>query len=157
MISITAGWSDAGAAFREAAASIIVGCMKTPRFSADGFDRSTFAPFELQDCRTTEWADVRLTFDAWDALHALAGGESLDDYYLNGYGVEGLVKGAMVDAGIDLDDERIHENSEGGACNLHFTDLDLAIRAAEAAAAMMTSVEHLRAAVTRARAHGFED
>jgi len=131
--------------------------MTEPTFDAKGFDRTTFAPFELHDCRSTQWNDVRLTFHDWDAVHALAGGESLEGYYLNGYGVEGLVKAAMLGAGVDPERDDIHGNSEGDTCNLHFQDLETAVKAAGAARAMMASKEALLAAVAVAREHGFED
>lgn len=126
-------------------------------FDEKGYDRTTYAPFVLRDCRTTKWKDVRLMFDRWDHLQALAGGESLDGFYLNGYGVEGLVKAAMVDADIDVDDDGIHCNSEADTCNVHFKDFAVAVRAARAAAALFKTKATLVKAVACAREHGFED
>lgn len=131
--------------------------MREPTFDSKGFDRSTFAPFVLHDCRATQWKDIRLTFDDWGLIHKLAGGESLDGYYLNGYGVEGLVKAAMSEAGIDPDADGIHCNSEGDTCNVHFTDLLTAAKAASAAASALTSREALAKMLTVAREKGFED
>ena len=111
----------------------------------------------LQDCRATEWKDVRLTFDQWDLVHQLAGGESLDDYYLNGYGVEGLAMAMMSSAGMDVESDTIHNNSEGDTCNIHFTQLETAVTAAAAAAGLMTRREKLAAAVALACELGFED
>src|SRR5262245_36326515 len=87
------------------------GPMRQPNFDQKGYDRTTFAPFVLRDCRSTQWSDVRLTFSNWDFMAKLAGGDSLDGYHLNGYGVEGLVKAAMHAAGVNLDDEGIQYNS----------------------------------------------
>lgn len=128
-----------------------------PAFDARGFDRTTFAPFVLHDCRSTQWADVRLTCDDWAAVHAVAGGESPDGYYLNGYGLEGLVKAAMLGAGLDPEAEGVHGNSEGDTCNLHFKDLEAAVGAATAAAEMLASRAALAGAVAVARERGFED
>lgn len=126
-------------------------------FDAKGFDRTTYAPFVLHDCRHTQWKDVRLTFDNWEHIDELIGENELDGYYLNGYGVEGIVRAAMVDADIDVDDDRIHCNSEGDACNLHFKELALAEAAAIAAAAAFKTKKALAKAIACAREHGFED
>ncbi len=126
-------------------------------FDAHGYDGATFAPFVLHDCRSTQWADVRLTCDDWAAVHAVAGGESPDGYYLNGYGLEGLVRAAMLGAGLDPEAEGVHGNSEGDTCNLHFKDLEVAVRAATAAARMLASRAALLDAVAVARERGFED
>src|SRR4051812_14011954 len=129
--------------------------MLQPTFDAEGYDRTTFSPFVLHDCRTTKWNDVRLAFDDWDLAAKLAGGDSLDGYYLNGYGMEGLVKAAMFSAGIDLENEAIDCNSEGDTCNVHFKTLATALKAAEAAAKMLASRDTLLAAVAVAREQGF--
>jgi hypothetical protein len=131
--------------------------MTTPSFDEKGYDRTTFAPFALQDSRATKWKDLRLTFDDWGAITELAGDESVDGYYLNGYGVEGLVKGAMVAAGIDVESDAIDWNSVGDTCNIHFKDYDTALSAAAAAHKMLASREALVAAVAAAREGGFED
>lgn len=128
-----------------------------PNFDAKGFDRSTFAPFKLHDCRATEWADVRLSFDDWGWLHELVGADSIDGYYLNGYGVEGLVRAALVGAGVDAESDDIEGNSEGDTCYMHFKSLAGAVTAATAAAAMMKTRDSIAAMVSVAREHGFED
>lgn len=128
------------------------------KFDAKGYDKHTYAPFVLQDCRALKWKDVRLTFDDWDHIKKLCGAESeLDGYYLNGYGVEGVVKGAMVDAGIDVDSDEIDCNSEGDTCNIHFKVLEVAVTAAKAAVAAFATKKALLAAIKCARQHGFED
>jgi len=131
--------------------------MGKPRFDEKGFDRKTYAPFVLHDCRKTQWKDVRLTLDDWDYVTKLAGGESVDGYYLNGYGVEGLVKAAMVSAGLDPAADGVHGNSEGDTCNVHFTDLATAVAAATAAAKALANRKSLTAIVAKARELGFED
>ena len=68
--------------------------MSTPNFDANGIDRTTFAPFALIDARTSKWKVVRLSFHDWGWFKATYGSETIDDYYFNGYGVEGLVKAA---------------------------------------------------------------
>lgn len=131
--------------------------MSAPSFDAKGQDRTTFAPFKLQNCLATEWADVRLSFDDWGFLHGLMGTDTVDGYYLNGYGVEGLVRAALLAAGGDPDGDEMHGNSEGDTCYLHFTSLESAVAAATAAAAMMKSRERVAELIKIAREHGFED
>lgn len=64
---------------------------------------------------------------------------------------------AMSAAGIDVESDAIHDNSEGDTCNVHFKDLATAVTAAAAAAKLMTSREELAKAVVSARELGFED
>jgi hypothetical protein len=131
--------------------------MSQASFDAEGWDRTTFAPFVLHDCRSSQWSDVRLSFSDWGFIKKLAGGDSLDGYYLNGYGVEGLVKAAMHTAGLDPNDEAIDWNSEGDTCHIHFKSFDTALKAAAAAAKMVATRADVLAAVAVAREHGFED
>lgn len=133
--------------------------MKSPTFDEDGFDRKTFAPFELHDCRGTEWKDVRLSFHDWGWLHGRFGTDTVDGYYLNGYGVEGLVKAALADAGVEVEegDEEIAFDSEGDTCHIHFRTVEAASRAAELAAAMFADEKTLARVIAVARERGFED
>jgi hypothetical protein len=75
--------------------------MTGPQFDSRGIDRTTFAPVEVIDQRDSEWKEVRLSFDAWEGLHGLCGGDSVDGYYRNGHGVQGLVMACRLKAGLD--------------------------------------------------------
>jgi hypothetical protein len=128
-----------------------------PTFDSQGIDRETFAPVVLINQLDAEWKDVRLSFDDWDRLHELCGGDSLDDYYLNGYGVQGLVMACRLEAGLEPEADGIHYNSEGDTCFIHFASLDAAAETARLAAAMLQSRAAIAAMVQVARDHGFED
>ncbi len=131
--------------------------MKTPEFDSDGCDNHTFAPFTLYNALDSEWKDVRLSFSEWDWMEKVYDADTIDDYYLNGYGVEGLVKAVLLTNGIDIEDSGIHWNSEGDTCYVHFQDMNLAIRVAELASEMIADGHKLREAIKVARENGFED
>ncbi len=131
--------------------------MKPATFEKDGYDSKTFTPFALQNCLDTEWKDVRLSFSDWDWLRGKWGSDSIEDYYLNGYGVEGLVKAVLFSNGIDPYGNGIDYNSEGDTCYVHFTSLETALLAAEWAAAMINDKEKILAAIHTAREQGYED
>lgn len=128
-----------------------------PKFDAEGVDRTTFAPFVLHDCRQTEWEDLRLEFTDWDWLHERCDGDTIDDYYLNGPGVEGLVMAARLLNGLDADSDTMDPDSEGDACLIHFSDFDEAVRTAEISARMIKDMKLLGQAVATAEEHGFGD
>lgn len=129
----------------------------TPNFDANSTDRTTFAPFVLHDCRQSKWNDLRLEFSNWAWLHKQCGGNELDEYYLNGYGVEGLVMAARQLNGLDPDSPAMNRNSEGDACYIHFSDFDEAVQTAEISAKMIRDMKLLREAVATAKEHGFGD
>ena len=126
-------------------------------FDSRGIDRDTFAPLVLINALRSEWQDVRLSIDAWDWLHELCGGDSLDDYYLNGYGVQGLVMACRLAAGLEPEADGIHYDSEGDTCFIHFASLDAATETARLAAAMLQSRSAIAAMIHVARDNGFED
>jgi hypothetical protein len=129
----------------------------TPTFDAHGKDSTTFAPFVLQDCRSAEWKDVRLSFSDWDWLQAKVGGDSIDDYYLNGYGIQGLVQAARIGAGLEPSCEGMDLNSEGDTCYIHFTDFDQALITAKLASEMINDDATLRRTVAVAKENGLDD
>lgn len=131
--------------------------MKTPVFDENGRDRTTFAPFLLENALSTEWRDVRLVFDDWDWVQEKYGADTIDGYYLNGYGVEGLVKATLLANGLDPDDSAIDYDSEGDTCNIHFKSTEQATRAAEMSAAMFSDRDELVRMIGVARGEGFED
>jgi hypothetical protein len=116
-----------------------------------------YAPFKLENLLNTEWKDVRLSFSDWEWLRARHGEDEIDGYYLNGYGVEGLVKAVLSGDGIDLDNADIHFNSEGDTCYIHFKTLDLATRAAELAARMIRDRQSIIDMIAIARERGLEE
>jgi hypothetical protein len=131
--------------------------MSQPQFDSTGFDRQTYAPFVLQNALETKWKDVRLSFDNWDWLEETYGTDTIDDYYLNGYGIERLVMAGRLSAGLPPEPDTIHYNSEGDTCYIHFTDLAEAVRTAELAAEMLQERERLVAMIALARENGFEE
>ena len=64
-----------------------------PEF-VDGTYRQTFFPFIFQDDRVST-GDVRLLFGNWEWLDNAMGGDSFEGYYLNGYGVEGIIRAGV--------------------------------------------------------------
>ncbi len=131
--------------------------MPSPKFDDRGIDAKTYAPFTLMNCLATEWEDVRLSFSDWAWFQQKYKTDTIDDYYMNGYGIEGLVKAALFAAKIDPEDEEIDYNSEGDACNIHFKTLAFAVRAAELSVAMVKDKKTITAAIEIAREQGFED
>jgi hypothetical protein len=125
----------------------------------NGIDSETFAPVELIDQRNSQWKDVRLSFDAWDQLREVVGNSEgyLDDYYLNGYSVQGLVMACRLQAGLDPYGPGIDYDSEANTCFIHFADLNDALATAELASDMLRSRDKIAAMIGIAREHGFED
>lgn len=128
-----------------------------PTFDSEGIDRTTFAPFVLYDCRDTEYGDLRLEFSDWDWLHDFCGGDSIEDYYLNGPGVEGLVMATRLLNGLEADSDSMDPNSEGDTCYIHFANFDEAVQTAELCAAMIKDHDLLRQAAATAEENGFGD
>ena len=134
-----------------AAVLTAIGCQKNmkegPQFDSQGIDATTYAPFILHNALYTEWKDVRLEFSDWGWIGSRFG-ESPNRYYLNGYGIEGLVKAARHSRGLEVEPADMHYNSEGNTCYIHFDSM---------AAAMLSSKEELIAMITVARENGWED
>src|SRR5262249_55110247 len=130
--------------------------MTNPTFDEKGYDRTTYAPFGLQNCLNTKWNDVRLFFDDWSWFQRKYGAESIDGYYLNGYGIQGLVEATLIASGLTVPEGRIQFDSEADACNVHFKDLDIARQAASAAAAMIHDGDQLRKMIVIARERGLD-
>ncbi|MBL9178397.1 MAG: hypothetical protein JNM65_10055 [Verrucomicrobiaceae bacterium] len=123
------------------------------KFDADGNDRTTFAPFVLQDCGE----EVRLMFSDWDWLRKKCGGDSIGDYYLNGPGVEGLVMATRRMNGLTPDPDTMDPNSEGDACYIHFTDFDEAVQTASLCKQMIQDLKLIRKAAKIAEENGYGD
>ena len=130
--------------------------MTQPDFINDK-DSATFAPFDLIDCRNQEWADLRLCFGDWDWLREKHGSDEIDGYYLNGYGVQGLVLACRVNAGLDAFAEGIEPNSEGDTCYIHFPNLESAVETACLARDMICNTDNLKNMIKVARENDLED
>ena len=111
----------------------------------------SYAPFTIADMGDA----VRLSFFDWGWLEKQHGSIEIDGYYMNGPSVEGLVRGVMFANQIASDD--VEGDSEGDACLLYFTDVELATRVAQLAAAMIKDRSQLAKTIEIAREHGFED
>ena len=120
-------------------------------------DDKTCAPFVLHDWRESESKDVRLEFNNWDLLQAKVGDDRIGDYYLNGPGVQGLVIGARILAGLDPMPAGMMPNSEGDTCYIHFGDMDTAIETARLAQAMIGDRTKIEACAQVAADEGFDD
>jgi hypothetical protein len=131
--------------------------MTIPQFENDGIDRTTFAPVKLIDQRNSNWKDVRLSFDAWEELRGVCGGESVEGYYLNGHGVQGLIRACRFHAGLDPDAKGINYNSEADTCFIHFSKLEDAVQTAQLASDMLKDRNKIAAMIRIARAKGFDD
>jgi hypothetical protein len=131
--------------------------MLSPHFDSNGVDKVTFAPFTLIDARTSKSKDVRLSFHDWNWFTSTYGSNTVEDYYFNGYGVEGLVKAVRLAAGAEPEAEGIDYNSEGDACYVHFSDLDEAIKTAELSARMIQDRNELVRMILVARENSFDD
>lgn len=129
--------------------------MKQPTFDKNGYDRVSFAPFALQDCLETKWADVRLYFDDWHWYDKNYQSDKIDGYYMNGYGIEGLVRAVLSDA--QMVDSAISYSSDSDTCNVHFKDMNIAAKVASLAAQMIADREKLTAMIKIVREQGLED
>lgn len=126
-----------------------------PVVDSDPDDGTT--PFKITDLSTDEESCHRLLFADWDWLHAHVGSDSVDGYSLNGSGVEGLVRAAMLDAGIPFSGEDIEYNSEGDACCIEFENPQDASAVKELARRMFDDSVRLRTLAAIARREGFGD
>ncbi len=120
-------------------------------------DKETYFPFELIDGRGSQWDDVRLSFSAWDWFKDKYGTDTIDGYYINGYGVQGLVLASRVSAGLPAYPDDLDPNSEGDTCYLIFQDHDLAVETAQLAKKMISSRALIEKMITVARKHDLED
>lgn len=140
--------------------------MAAPQFDSDGWDRGTYAPFQLADARGRPshipgTPDFHLMFHDWEWLFANYAADLRDGaiagYYMNGPGVEGLVKAVIFMDGRDPNHPGIFYNSEGDTCLVQFVALDEAAHVANLAAGMIEDRDRLLGAIAVARDQGFED
>jgi len=140
--------------------------MTGPTFDAEGWDHTTYAPFHLGDGRGRPFHNdgtppFLLMFYDWNWLFttyaADLSGEAINGYYMNGPGVEGLVRAVRFAIGRYPDVSGIFPNSEGDTCLVQLETLDEAVHVAELAADMIKDRSKLLAAIKIARDQGFED
>lgn len=127
------------------------------QFDSNGVDETTFFPFKLRNALDTEWQDVRLSFDDWEWFQNKYNTDTIFNYYMNGYGIEGLVKAVLFSEGFDVESETIDFDSEGDTCYIHFKDLDEAIQAAALSAAMITDIESIKKMINIAYEQEFDN
>ena len=120
-------------------------------------DTTTYFPFELIDNRESEWSDTRISFNNWDWFKETHKCDSIDDYYINGYGIQGLVLAARLASGLPAYSDSMDPNSEGNTCFLIFEDHAEALETAKLASAMITDKDKMRELVIIANDNGFSE
>src|SRR5438045_2868082 len=115
-----------------------------PAHFINGSDPITFAPLILDDLQTDQRGDVRLTFGDWDWLANHFEADEIDGYYLNGYGLQGLVKAARFESGHLVATDQIQYDSEGDSLCIRFADPHEACVTAELAQRMLLDKDYLR-------------
>ena len=130
--------------------------MKAPVFIND-LDKTSFAPFTLIDCRKTQWPGVRLSFSDWDWFEEKYKTNEINNYYLNGYGIQGLVIAARISAGLKAYPNGLDPNSEGDTCYLIFDDLETAVKTATLASEMINDLDKITRLIAVARQNGLEE
>ncbi|VAW78341.1 hypothetical protein MNBD_GAMMA12-3783 [hydrothermal vent metagenome] len=123
----------------------------------DDIDKSTYFPFELIDARKTKCKDVRLSFNDWDWFSETYNTDIINDYYMNGYGVQGLVLAARVAEGLEAYSDEMEPNSEGDTCYIMFSDLETAVETAEIASKMIKDRQIIERIIIVARENDLED
>ncbi len=119
-------------------------------------EQSKFYPFELIDNRESEWSDVRISFSNWDWLKEKYGNE-IEGYYLNGYGIQGLVLAARILKGLPAYSATMEPMSEGDTCFILFGDYSEAIETVTIASEMINDKSLIMQSITVARDNGFEE
>lgn len=140
-------------------------------FDDSGSDLTTFAPLHMTDLA----AEARhLQAKGWDPqglaspfvrrislddLDRLLDGEEYvnDDYYLNGYGVEGLFQAHLVQHGEPVDAEHESFEAEADGFYAYFVDVDRAELVARRFSRALLDRAEVEALAQIAREHGFGD
>ena len=120
-------------------------------------DKTTFAPFELIDARETEWSDVRLSFNDWSWFQEKYETDTIDGYYMNGYGIMGLVLASRVAAGLEAFPDGLEPNPEGDTCYIHFSTYEMAVETARLAQSVIQDRDKIVEMIAVAREHDLED
>ena len=130
--------------------------MAQPQF-IDGRDSTTYAPFVLIDSRDSEWKDLRLQFSDHAWTQANIGDDYIGECYLNGYGIQGLVFAALLQAGLDPVPAGVEPNSEGDTCYIHFSNFETAVETATLAYEMIHDKAKRTACAELAVEEGLDD
>lgn len=117
-----------------------------PVFDAEGNDRTTFAPFVLEDARATEWHDVRVSFEEWDWLEEKLGLTPCEPG-LTGHDLGEFLEGWIEKNELVRAEGGYFNNSEGSTCYFHFTELADAVRVSDFCAKLFHDATRLRAAL----------
>lgn len=123
----------------------------------DGIDRTTFHPFVLADCRETDSPCVQLQFSDHAWLLSQVGSDHIGDFYLNGYGIQGMVVAARMLAGQEPIPDDMQPDSEGDCCYLYFDSLETAVKTATIAHQMIHDASQRSACARLAEDEGFDD
>jgi len=120
-------------------------------------DETTYHPFKIIDGRDSQWSDVRLSFDDWGWFQDTYKTDTINDYYMNGYGIQGLVLASRVAAGLAAYPDGLDPNSEGDTCYLIFQDHASAIETAQLAKEMISNRASIEKMINIAREHDLEE
>lgn len=115
-------------------------------------NHSDFQPFTFVDNSQSKWGDLRVSFDNWEWLKETHG-DDIDGYYLNGYGVQGLVLAARLLKGLPAYTPTMELNSEGDTCYLIFQSYDEAIETIQIASEMINNKSFLLQSIKVAKHH----
>lgn len=123
----------------------------------DNQDKTTFFPFILIDNRDSEWSDVRLSFSDWEWFKEKYGTDTINDYYINGYGIQGLVLASRIAAGVEPFPDCMDPDSEGDTCLFIFEKLSGAVETAQFACQMINNINNIKKMIIVAREHNLEE
>ncbi|MCP3943484.1 MAG: hypothetical protein GY710_18670 [Desulfobacteraceae bacterium] len=123
----------------------------------DNQDKTTFFPFILIDNRDSEWSDVRLSFSDWEWFKEKYGTDTINDYYINGYGIQGLVSASRIAAGVEPFPDGMDPNSEGDTCYFIFEELSVAVETAKLACQMINNLNNIEKMTIAARKNDLEE
>ncbi len=120
-------------------------------------DPTTFFPFILIDNRDSKWSDVRLSFSNWEWFKKKYGTDTINDYYFNGYGIQGLILASRIATGLEPFKEGIDPNSEGDTCYFIFQELSDATETAQLACQMINNLDLIKKMIKIARENDLEE
>lgn len=120
-------------------------------------DSATYFPFILSDASGPEGEDYRLVFADWEWLHQKFGSDTISGLYLNGTGLESLVKASRLENHLPLAEDRINYNSEGDTCYIQFSRFEDACATARIAREVLQDPILMEAAIRRIKAENLDE
>ena len=120
-------------------------------------DSATFFPFILRNAFGPEGEDYRLVFADWEWLHQKFGSDTISGLYLNGTGLEALIKASRLENHLPLAEDRINYNSEGDTCYIQFSRFEDACATARIAREVLQDRILLEAAIRRIKAENLDE